>query len=245
MYRFLLTPRWLGFAALVGVAAIVMVLLGNWQMHRYQERSSTNERIDESSRIAPVPLPERVPEPWTRVTVTGRFDPANEILVRGRTVEGAVGFEVVTPLVRPDGSAVLVDRGWIPPAPGGAIAVPTVPPAPTGEVTVVGRVHLSESRPDSVSRREGRIEVRRIGIPRLAEELPYPVYGAYVLAEEPADGFTEVSVQHENSWQNAGYVIQWWLFAGLAVVGFGWIAYREANPKEAPVDRAELADTLR
>lgn len=240
MYRFLLTPRWLGFAALIGVAATVMVLLGNWQLHRYQERSATNERIDASSRVDPIPLPERVPAAWTRVTVTGHYDRDNEILVRGRTVDGAVGYEVVTPLVRTDGSAVLVDRGWVPPAPGGAIAVPKVPPPPSGEVTVVGRVHLSESRPDSVTRREGRIEVRRIGIPRLAEELPYPLYGAYVLAEEPTAGFTEVTVQHENSWQNAGYVIQWWLFAALAVVGFGWVAYREAHPKEEPVDRAEM-----
>jgi cytochrome oxidase assembly protein ShyY1 len=119
--------------------------------------------------------------------------------------------------------------------------MPKVPPVPTGEVTVVGRVHLSESRPDSVSRREGKIEVRRIGVERLGEELPYPVYGAYVLSEDPASGFTEVTVQHENSWQNAGYVLQWWLFAALAVAGFGWTVYREAHPKAEPVDRAALA----
>jgi cytochrome oxidase assembly protein ShyY1 len=242
VYRFLLTPRWLGFAALVGVAAVVMVLLGNWQLHRYQERDATNERIDASSRVAPVPLPEQVPAAWTRVTVTGQYDPANEILVRGRTVDGAVGFEVVTPLVRTDGPTVLVDRGWVPPAPGGAVAMPKVPPPPTGEVTVVGRIHLSESRPESVNRREGKIEVRRIGVARLAEELPYPVYGAYVLSEEPADGFTAVTIQHENSWQNAGYVVQWWLFAALAVAGFGWMVYREAHPKDEPVDRAEMAN---
>ncbi len=244
MYRFLLTPRWLGFAALIGVAAVVMVLLGDWQLHRYQERSATNERIDESSRVAPVPLPEQVPAAWTRVTVTGEYDPTNEILVRGRTVDGKVGFEVVTPLIRTDGPPVLIDRGWVPPAPGGAIAMPKVPPAPTGEVTVVGRVHLTESRPESVTRRDGKIEVRRIGVARLADELPYPLYGAYVLAEEPAPGFAEVTIQHENSWQNAGYVLQWWLFAALAVAGFGWMVYREAHPKEEPADRVEIA-TLR
>jgi cytochrome oxidase assembly protein ShyY1 len=246
VYRFLLTPRWLGFAALVGVAATVMVLLGNWQLNRYQERSATNEQIDASSRVAPIPLPERVPEAWTRVTVSGFYDPANEILVRGRPVDGTVGFEVVTPLVRSDGSAVLVDRGWVPPAPAGATAMPKVPAPPEGEVTVVGRVHPSESRPDMVTRREGKFEVRRVGVPRLAEELPYPVYDAYVLSENPAEGFTEVPIQHENSWQNAGYVVQWWLFAGLAVTGFGWVAYREAHPKEAePADRAGTADALR
>jgi cytochrome oxidase assembly protein ShyY1 len=229
VYRFLLTPRWLGLAALVGVAAVVMVLLGNWQFDRYETRSAINERIDEATRLAPGPLAGE-PVAWIRVTVTGRYDSSNEILVRGRTVDGQVGFEVVTPLVRADGSAVLVDRGWVPPARGGALAIPQVPPAPGGEVTVVGRVHLSESRPGAVTRREGRIETRRIGVARLAEELPYPVYPAYLLAEDPAPGMTEISVRHENSWQNAGYVVQWWLFAALAVAGFGWLAYREAHP---------------
>ncbi|GAA4706599.1 SURF1 family cytochrome oxidase biogenesis protein [Phytohabitans rumicis] len=232
MYRFLLTPRWLAFAALIGVAATVMVLLGNWQLHRYEQRSAVNHRIDAATGGTAAPLPATPPQAWTRVTATGRYDTANEILVRGRTVDGKVGFEVVTPLVRADGSAVLVDRGWVPPAPGGAVATPQVPAAPTGEVTVVGRVHESESRPDSVIRRAGRIEVRRIGIARLAEELPYPLYGAYLLAEDPAAGLTAIPIEHENSWQNAGYVVQWWLFAALAVAGFGWVAYREAHPKD-------------
>ena len=118
---------------------------------------------------------------WTKVTATGRYDPAHEIQARARTVGGDVGFEIVTPLILADGTAVLVDRGWIPPGPGGAIAAPVVPPAPTGPVTVVGQVHLSESRPTPVERRDGRLDTRRISVPRLAREMPYPVYGAYVL----------------------------------------------------------------
>lgn len=234
----------------MGVAAAVMVLLGNWQLHRYQERSAINERIDATAQKAPVPLASMLPGPvgaappadaaWTRVTVTGRYDPANEILARGRTVDGHVGFEVVTPLVLADGSAVLVDRGWVPPAPGGAVAVPDVPAAPSGQVTLVGRVHLSESQPESVTRREGRLETRRIGVQRLADELPYPVYGAYLLAEDVAPGLTEIPIGHENSWQNAGYVVQWWLFAAMAVIGFGWLARREAHP-HAPEDRDRAA----
>ena len=50
------------------------------------------------------------------VTVTGRYDPAHEILARVRTLHDNVGFEVITPLVLADGTAVLVDRGWIPAA---------------------------------------------------------------------------------------------------------------------------------
>ncbi|WP_249714120.1 SURF1 family cytochrome oxidase biogenesis protein [Rhizomonospora bruguierae] len=252
MYRFLLSARWLGGALLSLVAVGVMVLLGLWQLDRYQARHAINERIDAASAGAPAPLPGPLPPPgrdpgtvapppspsaaWQKVSATGRYDESHQILVRARTVDGQVGFEIVTPLVLGDGSAILVDRGWVPvPSTGDAMAVPTVPPAPAGQVTVVGRVHPSESRPGRVDVRDGRIEVRRIGVPQLAEKLPYPLYSAYLLAEPVEKGFTAIPIGHENDWQNAAYVFQWWLFALLVPVGFWYVARQKAHG--GPPDR--------
>lgn len=255
VYRFLLSPRWLGLAMLMVVAAAVMVQLGNWQLSRYQQRSAINERIDAGEHTAPVPLVHTMPRPtapgtagpapaedrqWTPVTAKGRYDTGNEILVRGRSVGGKVGFEVVTPLVLADGTAVLIDRGWLPAPAGDATAVPRVPAAPIGEVVVAGRLHLSESRPGAIGRRLGRIEVRRVAVGQLAGQLPYPVFGAYLLATgqtpEGEPGFTAVPIRHENDWQNGGYAVQWWLFAALTLGAYGWLARREAHgdPPGAP-----------
>ncbi|HEU4423751.1 MAG TPA: SURF1 family protein [Pilimelia sp.] len=263
MYRFLLTPRWLGFTALALVLAGVMVLLGNWQLDRYRTRSAINDRIDAAAAAAPAPLAATLPAPgsaagaagpappadaaWSRVQVSGRYDPEHEILARGRTVSGRVGVEVVTPLVLADGSAVLVDRGWIPPAPQGAAAIPDVPPAPGGDVTIVARVHLSESRPGPLGRRDGFITVRRIAVPQLARELPYPVYGAYLLldSQTPAadPGLTAVPSRRENAWQNGGYAVQWWLLAALTVIGYAWVVRRHARgPAEFDSAVRDLAD---
>ncbi len=262
MYRFLLTPRWLAAAALTVAACAVMVLLGNWQLDRYQERSAINDRIDAADSAPAVPLTSVLkpgaapgtagPAPgddlaWTKVTVTGRYDATHEIQARGRTVAGAVGFEIVTPLILDDGTAVLVDRGWVPPAEGGAIAAPVAPAPPPGTVTVEGQIHLSESRPAPLERRDGRIDTRRIAVPRLAGEMPYPVYGAYVLltTQTPAadPGFTRIPVDHEDAWQNGGYAVQWWLFAVMAVIAFGWQARKEAHgDRLAPRDRVDEAD---
>ena len=250
MYRFLLTPRWLAAAAFALAAAAVMVLLGNWQLHRYQERSAINDRIDAADSTAAVPLTSVVATPagpgtpgaspgehlaWTKVTVQGRYDPAHEIQARGRTLNGAVGFEILTPLLLTDGTAILVDRGWVPAPEAGASAAPVVPPAPEGQVTVVGQVHLSESRPAPIEHRDGRLDTRRISLPRLARELPFPVYGAYVLLTSqtpaPDPAFSRVPVDHENSWQNGGYAVQWWLFAAMALVAFGWQARKEAQTR--------------
>jgi cytochrome oxidase assembly protein ShyY1 len=261
VYRFLLTPRWLAAAALAVAAAVVMVFLGNWQLHRYHERSAINDRIDAADSAPAVPLASVMVAPsarstagpspgkgkaWTKVTMTGRYDPAHEIQARGRTVDGSVGFEIVTPLVLDNGAAVLVDRGWVPPAEGGAVAAPVASAPPTGTVTVVGQIHLSESRPAPLERRDGRIDTRRIAIPHLAKEMPFPVYGAYVLltSQTPAEasGFTRIPIDHEDSWQNGGYAVQWWLFAVMALVTFGWQARKEARGDNADKPRRDRVD---
>ena len=134
-----------------------------------------------------------------------------------------------------DGTAVLVDRGWMPPGPAAARRPSRrCRPPPTGQVTVIGRVRASESGGGAVDRRDGRLETRRIAVARLARELPYPLHGGYLLLDQqtPAadPAFQAVPVGHTNNWQNFGYVVQWWLFAGDdASFGYGWVARREAR----------------
>jgi cytochrome oxidase assembly protein ShyY1 len=167
------------------------------------------------------------------VSVTGRYDTQHEILARARTVNDRVGYEVVTPLVLADGTAILVDRGWVPPGPGGAATPPQVPPAPTGEVTVVGRVHAPESRATAAEPFAGARSVRRIAPELLATDLPYPLYGGYLTLEEqtpPADPtFVPIAPSYENAWMNAGYVVQWWAFALLTLAGYVILAVRHAR----------------
>src|SRR5215470_4644264 len=100
--------------------AAIMVGLGFWQLDRFHQRSAINDRIDAGASAQPVPLSSVLPAVgvvpaasvlWTRVTVTGTYDAAHQILARARTVDGNVGFEVLTPLVLASGDAVLVDRG--------------------------------------------------------------------------------------------------------------------------------------
>jgi cytochrome oxidase assembly protein ShyY1 len=264
VYRFLLSPRWVGLAALMCLAATVMVGLGFWQLHRYHERSTVNDRIDRAGHTAPVPLRSVLEEPdrtgtagpappartaWTRVSVSGAYDPGHEILARERTVQGEVGFEVLTPLVLADGSAVLVDRGWIPPARMGTAALPVIPPVPAGQVEVVGRVHAPESRASAADLVEGVLQVRRIGPALLAGQLPYALYGAYLTLESqnpPSDPtFVAIPPDHQNAAMNAGYVAQWWLLALLALVGYGYLAVREAQYRQGPMHRNWLRATDR
>jgi cytochrome oxidase assembly protein ShyY1 len=247
VYRFLLTARWLGFAALMLALAATMVGLGWWQLSRFHERSAINATIDAAAHRAPVPvtqvLPVGHPPPaavaWTRISATGRFDEGHQVLVRDRSLGTGPGFEVLTPLVLDDGSAVMVDRGWL--ALTGSPVSPPAPPAPPpGRVAVTGRAHLPESRPDDPRTIDGRPQVRRIDPGRLAGIVPYPLAGGYVLLDSPAAaGLAPIPSDHQNSIMNAGYVVQWWAFAVLTLVGFGWAARREARGPDG-FDLAEL-----
>lgn len=259
--RILFTPRWLGLLAGAIALAVGMVFLGLWQLSRYEARDTINGRIDAGSRGEASPLDQVLVRPtgpagsvgpaeaeaqWRRVTITGRYAPEHELLVRNRTSGNRVGYEVLTPLVLADGTAVLVDRGWIAPDKAGLTKAPEVPAPPGGEITMVGRVHLSESGADSPSDINGHPEVRRIGVAPIAATLPYPVWGAYVLAVSGTPGSTTatIAVERENSWQNAAYVLQWWLFAALTLFGYVYLLRKEIiqrRTQAAPVPRVQGA----
>jgi cytochrome oxidase assembly protein ShyY1 len=268
MYRFVLTRRWIGLGLLMTLAAAVMVGLGFWQLSRYYYRTAINNRIDAATAAAPVPLGTVLRPPvltapgtvgpaapgdaaWTRVSATGHFDPSHEVLARARTVNDAIGFEIVDPLVLPDGTAILIDRGWLP-SPADGVSAPQVPPTPSGNVTVFGRIHIAESEADQPQLYQGRLSIRRIAPASVARTMPYPVYGAYVTmdAQVPAEDprFVGVAPDHENSAMNAGYVAQWWSFAVLTLVGYGYLVIKEARARQdlenpdRPLDRA--ADPL-
>jgi cytochrome oxidase assembly protein ShyY1 len=262
VYRFLLSPRWIGLGLLMTLAAATMVGLGLWQLDRYHTRTNINNEIDGASGRPPVPLAQALSAPspvragvvgaapsagtsWTMVTASGRYDPSHEILARARSVNGEVGFEVLTPLVLPDGTAVLVDRGWIAPSEQGAAHVPTVPGPPAGDVTVVGRVHAPESRADQAEPFGNVLSVRHIAPQQLASSVPLPLYGAYVTLQTqtpPADpAFVPIAPDHQDAAMNAGYVAQWWMFSLLTLFGFGYLAYREAHPKSDTEDQDRAA----
>jgi surfeit locus 1 family protein len=96
----------------------VLLALGTWQMDRGEwKRGLIAER---AQRLAapPLSLPASIAQPealeFRRVQATGRFLNDRELYLGNRPRRGQPGYHVVTPLLRADGTAVLVDRGWVP-----------------------------------------------------------------------------------------------------------------------------------
>jgi len=238
VFRLLRRPRWLALTALVVLLVFAFVQLGLWQLRRMDERRERNAVVTSTERQAPVPAgdvlatgrPVAPTQEWRQVSARGRYDAAGQLLLRNRPLEGRNGFHVLVPLVTTDGPAVLVDRGWVP-AGASATDLPDVPPPPTGEVTVVGRVRPAEPPKGGAPPPPG--QVVRIDVPTIGRDLGYPLLGGYVeLAAEqprPAAAPAPLPPPEVSDGPHLSYAVQWFLFAVVAVGGWVALLSREAR----------------
>jgi len=259
-YRFLLSRQWVIITLVALLLIPVMVRLGFWQFHRHEDRVARNELIAASLSAAPVPV-ERLAAPgrgpadddrYRPVTATGTYDPRHETVVRQRTAADGrrIGYHVLTPLVREDGTAVLVNRGWVP-AGGDLTKFPDVPPAPSGEVTVTGRLMADETAGGGVREKRGLPprQVMLIDSERMARELDRPVLGGYVALEktspEPSGEQPEPLPEpdHSGIGPHLAYAFQWWLFAAAVPVGWLVLVRRERRDRAAARPGQEAPDT--
>ncbi|NRQ30341.1 SURF1 family protein [Nonomuraea sp. NN258] len=249
MYRFLLTPRWIALHVVVLLVIPAFVFLGRWQFGRFEERSANSTQVTANLESAPVPLgelaapgrPVREADRFRTVTATGAYDPAHELVVRRRPQEGRLGFYVLTPLVTGDGQAVLVNRGWVK-AGETADAMPQVPPAPTGQVNVTGRLRPSETEESSGIRDRAGLpagQVLLINAGKIGQGSPYRLVDGYVelTAQQPAPAAAPEPVPQPDVGAGGGlnlaYGVQWWLFIAIAIGGWLLLIRREVADRRA------------
>lgn len=240
MLRFLLTPRWVGLLLVVGVLGFACVRLSDWQFHRYQERHDTNQVVKDNLAAAPVPLASvlstsadpTTDAEWRTVSATGHYDATRQLAVLYRTVNGSPGVDVVTPFVTSAGTAVLVDRGWMPTTGNGNLTIKLPQPA-AGPVTLSGWARIdSDGSSDQVMPSQG--SVRAISARAIRPTLPYPVYDGFLelTKESPASppGLTLASAPDLGGGPSFFYGWQW-LFFALLFFGFwcyfAWAEYQE------------------
>jgi surfeit locus 1 family protein len=100
------------------LVAAACVRLGIWQLDRLSQRRSLNGSLAALQALPPLELRDRSMSldsaRQRRIVARGVYDFAAERTWPGRSFEGTPGVALITPLRLPDGSAVLVDRGWVP-----------------------------------------------------------------------------------------------------------------------------------
>ncbi|HET7350289.1 MAG TPA: SURF1 family protein [Marmoricola sp.] len=239
--RFLLSRRWVLFALVVAFLAWLAVQLGQWQFHRLEERREHNQVVSTNRHADPVPIdevmsPDRAPAPddeWQRVRVTGTWDEGGTIVLKYQTRDSGPGVDVVTPLVTEDGTAVLVDRGWLK-VDNTRDERPDLPAAGDGEVTVTGWVRRDAT---GGATEVSDLAARAISSRAAAEVLPYPLYRGFLdLDEQTPSPETELEPVELPDDTSEGphffYGLQWWFFGALAIFGFGYLAWDEYRGRQ-------------
>ncbi|HEX2894280.1 MAG TPA: SURF1 family protein [Marmoricola sp.] len=252
--RFLLSRRWLLFAVAVVAMAWGASRLGDWQFHRLDERKAQNHTIAHNLDQPPVPIEDLMKvgagpsqhDEWREVVAHGTWDDAHTIVVKYQTRDAGAGVDVVTPLRTGDGAAVLVDRGWMASRNVGSKR-PDVPPAQSGDVTVIGWVRVDGT---GGSTEISDLATRAISSKAAAKVLPYPLYGGFLdLHTESPTPTKPLAATEMPDDKSEGphffYGLQWWFFGALALFGFGYLAYDEwlrsreeelESPQHATVD---------
>ncbi len=204
------------FAALALGVAAVCARLGVWQLDRLDERRGRNAVIAARRAGAPVVLASPLPSGdsvWQRrVRAAGVFDYERERLWPGRSFDGAPGVALLTPLRLPDGSAVLVDRGWVPSADARG-----VDRAATREADSAAVAGLALRAPRARGDADPAL---------LADSFPYPLAGFVVqwVPGRTAYGAARLPVRRWpvprlEDGPHLSYAIQWFAFAAIAVGG--------------------------
>jgi surfeit locus 1 family protein len=231
MLRFLLKPRWIAFTLFALIVTVGCVRLGFWQLDRLHGRRYYNHLFEQGMAAAPAPiqqlLSDRTDGPllYRRAEASGAYDTAHEVILYGRTQDGRPGNHLLTPLVLPDGQAVIVDRGWVP------FQMDTPPvsaaAAPPGKVYVAGFLFASEPG-DPVS---GSVTtLAHVDLAQLASQLPYHLLPYYLQLQtqtpaQPGDLPVPPPAPQLDDGPHLSYALQWFSFAAIAFVGF-WILVR-------------------
>lgn len=246
----LLTPRWLlGHLLALGLV-VLFVNFGFWQLRRLAQRETYNTLLESRLTADPQPFGELIGEYsstaseeaeasasvlYRRASATGRFDTANEILLRSRAYDGSPGYHVLTPLRFSGGRALLVDRGWVPFAlddpPISEAAPPDAPVRVTGilkpaEVPPAGGGFLDRLGLIQKDPAEGKLEAAFFVNPaRLERQLPYALEPVFLeLASQTPAQTGQLPVPPPppdiSSGPHLSYAFQWFSFALIGVVGY-------------------------
>lgn len=238
--RVLRERGWLIGLISVVVLSVAFVRLGEWQHHRYESKVERNRWIDANYDAPAAPLAGLLPagatslpraQEWRSAEVQGVYESFAQVLIRNRPLHGDAGFEVVVPLRRDDGSALLVDRGWLPLGTTGG-SPDVVPAPPGGRVDLVVRLRPGEPPSDRTPPpgQQFRIDPQRIAQDVIGPVLPlYGVLASETPATTPAP--TLLPRPDEDLGPHLGYAWQWWMFASAAYLIFGYYLLREQRQR--------------
>lgn len=233
-----------GRAATVAVLLLLPLLLtlGFWQLDRARQKTTLQAMYAEQLWKPPIALvkvdPAESANQYRRVIATGQYDGAHQLLLDNQVHDGRPGYHVLTPLRLPGGTAILVNRGWLPLGASRQelpeISLPSKPESEpvTGWLAQPANPGLRLGDGAGGDSQWPRI-IPYVDYQRLSSLLAYPLLPAILLLEPGA------SAGYLRDWQprfggygperHQGYAMQWFALAVVLLM-----LYFAANTRRLP-----------
>jgi surfeit locus 1 family protein len=219
-----------GVTILTLLAVVAFVDLGRWQWQRAQQKRALASAFAAGSETpsalgarAAAALPR-----YTQVSAQGHYDGSHQFLLDNMSHDGKAGYEVLTPLQLGDGRTLIVNRGWVP-LTASRRQLPDVALSHDGELSASGKLDelpVAGIALGHVPPTVGAPWPKLTSFPTMADlaaALGRPTEARQLLLNDgEADGYVR-------DWHPGGlsperhmsYALQWWAFAGLALVLYG------------------------
>lgn len=257
MYSFARRPLWIVSHVLVVALLVAMAAAGVWQLQRHNQKQQLADQIDARAE-GPVTeldlvLTARTGDAefdaieLTHVILRGRWIPEEQVAVRNRTLGGSAGFWVITPVDLGNGTAVAVNRGYVP-------SGEDIPESPDGEVELTGYLQQTQTREriGPTDPADGMLDImNRVDLARLDQQTELPLLGAWVQMEDSVPSspgrYPEPLPRPttEGGPSHLSYAGQWFAFTLIGLIGYPLVLRRVARSQgradvpdwDAPIDR--------
>ncbi len=252
LWKSFVNPGWV-IAAILAIAFswFAITWLSPWQLNKDHDIKERNQRIEAAFEADPVDVNTILAEgytpekEWTRVTMTGHYNPDSEILLRLRPVDGTPAFQSLVPFTLDSGDTILVNRGWVPAAEGGT-RVPSFDPAPAGTTTLSAMLRTSDPATESTPLEEqGYTMVQTIHTPQIAEVTSQDLVSPYaqLLSDQPGV-LHPIPLPMLDRGNHLSYGLQWIAFGIMAPAGLAYFLYSEIRERRRYRDEQREMETL-
>ena len=235
MYSFVRLPKWMAAHVLVLLLLVTFLLAGTWQFGRHQKRIDRNDVVLDRAdavllEIGDLFEPQDIFE-FRLVQLNGSWSTSDSVLIRNRSHQDMAGCHLAIPLAVSSNEGVLVVAGWL----NEPLCDIDRLEVPTGDVSLVGRVRLTQTRgaigardrADGVIRTLARTDVARVD-QQVALSLA-PVYVELITSNPSVAEAVAVDPPPTDLGPHLAYAVQWFLFFAVGAVGYPLVLRRQAR----------------
>lgn len=224
--------RWLLLVATLAAAGLT-ARLGVWQLSRAEQKLMLQQTL-QSRRALPPIAPQDLArsadaasaQHYRRIDLAGNWLPAQTVYLENRQMNARPGFFALTPLLLADGTAVVVQRGWLPRDMADRTHISVVPPL-AGPVQVHGHIAPAPSRLYDVAGAAAGPIRQNLALDAFAQETGLTLRPLTIVQD---DGPTPVSDGLLRQWhmpavdvqKHYGYAFQWFAISALILGLYAW-----------------------